>query len=237
MWMEVSRMRIILFLQALRGSSANCKQRFATTTAASAIILYQIFGTPLSFSSPPSALSGLLSYLLSVLWLIPYALFYIAPYPWLLIIYIIFCITNPRDLMKPENTISKVKKRDNRIKLGLTAEACSNRVVWCVENLLPTMFATAIQWQVWTELNSPWRGLLPFDPNAEWLGGTGSDAMYWILTLLWTPVLAVLGFSTFVVPSLVWIYALDDALDGMSELNWKGIGVEGEKPMKEDELK
>jgi hypothetical protein len=80
--------------------------------------------------------------------------------------------------MKPENTISKAKKRDNRIKLGLTAEACSNRVAWCVENLLPTMFATASQWQVWTELNSPWRGLLQFDPNTEWLGGTGSDAMY-----------------------------------------------------------
>jgi hypothetical protein len=235
--MEVSRMRITLLLQAFRGSSARCKQRFATTTTAIAIILYQIFGTPFSFSSSPLASSGLLSYLLSVLWLISYALFYIAPYLWLLIIYITFCITNPRDLMKPENTISKAKKRDNRIKLGLTTEACSNRVVWCVENLLPTMFATAIQWQVWTEMNSPWRGLLPFDPNAEWLGGTGSDAMYWILTLLWTPVLAILGFSTFVVPSLVWIYALDDALDGMSELNWKGIGVEGEKPMKEDEVK
>jgi hypothetical protein len=50
-------------------------------------------------------------------------------------------------------------------------------------------------------------------------------------------VLEVLGFSTFVLPSMVWIVALDDALDGISELNWKGIGVEGEKPMKEDEVK
>jgi hypothetical protein len=61
-------MRITVLLQAFRGSSARCKQRFATTTTAIAIILYQVFGTPFSFSSSPSASSGLLSDLLSVLW-------------------------------------------------------------------------------------------------------------------------------------------------------------------------
>lgn len=230
-------MRMTLLLQAFRGSSTTCKKRFAATTIASVIILYHIFGTALSFPSPPSTSSGLLKYLLSAIWLIPYTLLYIAPYPWLFITYIIFCLTNPPDLLEPTPTpkTSKAKKRDDRIKAGLTAEARNNRVVWCLENLFPTIFAAGLEWIIWTKLNSPWRGLQPFDPNAE--EGTGSDALYWILTLVWTLILAVLGFSAFVYPCMLWVYALHDALEGIVDQDWKGIGVEGEKLVDLKEVK
>ncbi|KAE9373709.1 hypothetical protein N431DRAFT_465986 [Stipitochalara longipes BDJ] len=230
-------LRVTLLPQAFYGSSIASKQRFTLTATASAILIFQLFATPVSFSSPVSTSSSILSYLLSFLWLIPYAIFYIGPYPWLIITYIMFCITNPPDLITPTTAISKAKKRDNRIKLGLTAEACNNRVVWCFENLFPTIFIAINEWNVWTALNSPLRGLLPFDPNAAWLSGTGSDALCWILTLLWTPVLALLGLSGFVYPFMLWIYALDDALDGISEKNWEGIGMEGEKLIDMKEVK
>ena len=219
-------MRIDLLFQAFRGSSAGCKQRFAATTTASAFVLYHIFGPPFTFFSPPSVSIGLLSFLLSIILLVPYTFFYIAPYPWLLITYIIFHMMNPPDLLNPT---PKAKKRDDRIRAGLSVETRNNRVVSCVQNLFSTLFVTALVWIIWTELNSPWRGLMPFDPNAEWLGGTGSDALYWILTLLWTPVLAVLGLSFFVTPCFLWLCALEYALEGISDRDWMGIGVEGEK--------
>ena len=222
-------------MAAQRAASNNSRQQ----TTASAIILYHIFGTPISIFSPPSTSIGLLNFLLSILWLIPYTLFYIAPYPWLIITYIIFHLSNHPDLLEPTPTTksSKTKKHDDRIKAGLTSETRNNRVVWCVANLFPTIFITALEWIIWTQLNSPWRGLLPFDPNAEWLGGTGSDALYWVLTLLWTPLLAILGFCFFMYPCLVWVYALNDALDGISDGDWKGIGVEGDRLIDVKEVK
>jgi hypothetical protein len=229
LYLRRSGMRRAHFLRAFRGSSTACKERFAITLTASAIILYHLFSTPGSFPSPPSTSSGILSYLLSFLWLIPYTLLYIAPYPWLIIIYTIFVVTSPPDLLKEPTAVSKAKKRDDRIKLGLSAEACNSRVVWCVENLLPTIFLVVVEWNIWTALNSPWRGLVPFDPNAEWLGGTGSDALYWILTLLWTPVLALLGLSFTLYPIILWGFALADALDAVCDREWEGIGVESEK--------
>ena len=70
---------------------------------------------------------------------------------------------------------------------------------------------------------------MPFDPNAGWLGGMGSDALYWVLTLMWTLVLALLGLSVIVTSMILWVRVIGDALDAIGDREWEGIGVDSEK--------
>lgn len=121
-------------------------------------------------------------------------------------------------LYNPEDVpISKAKGGRRRL---YTAEECNNRVVWCFENLFPTIFLLVLEWNVWMALNSPWRELKLFDVSAAWLGGTGSDGLYWLFTLFWTLVLALFGISVMVCSCTVWTCVLGDALDVVADEGW-----------------